>query len=134
MPLSKHFLFINNRFQFFRACTLQPAHDAPHTAARANLKNNLCITITMTTKPQCQLCHYHVKTEDRELLCVNKNSFCYGKIVELLCNCELFSDYREPDPKAKKVLEDTSKINDITVALIMLKENRRVCEYTSYEN
>jgi hypothetical protein len=94
----------------------------------ANLKSNLYITITMTTQPQCQLCHYHVKTEDQELLCVNKNSSCYGKIVELMWKCDLFSDYMEPDSKAKIVLEDTSETNDIATALIMLRESRRVCE------
>ena len=80
----------------------------------------------MNLEPYCQLCHYHVKTEDRELLCVNRDSAHYGKIVDSLDKCDLFSDYTEPDPIAKKILEDTSESNDISLALIMLKESR--CE------
>ena len=80
------------------------------------------------TEKECQLCWYHIKTEDNELLCVNRNSLYWGKIVEPQFKCDMFSDYREKDPVAKKVMEDTSETNDITVALIMFKESRRVCE------
>ena len=79
----------------------------------------------MTTEPQCQLCHYHIKTEDRELLCINRNSPNFGKIIEPMDKCDLFSDYNVPDAKAKKILEDTSENNDIKLAVIMLKESRR---------
>ena len=78
----------------------------------------------MIPEPQCQLCHYHIKTKDRELLCIKKNSPHFGKIVEPVDKCDLFSDYNVPDPKAKKILEDSSETSDISLALIMLRESR----------
>ena len=90
-----------------------------------NFKNRLHIIITMTTEPQCRQCHYHIKTEDRELLCVKRDSSFFGKIIGPKNKCDLFSDYMVPDPEAKKILEDTNKTNDISLAVIMLRESRK---------
>ena len=81
----------------------------------------------MSTESQCQLCHLKVETEDHELLCVKRKGPCWGKIVKPLHKCKFFIDCNDLTKTTRKLVEDTSDINN---AFTILRASRHVCRET----
>ncbi len=78
----------------------------------------------MTDEPECLYCYCRMLTDDFELLCVNKKSPCWGKIVDPRHKCKLFISRFDLTRTTRSFVEE---FIDIENAFKILRASRHIC-------